>query len=162
MKRAIFLNQFFFPDHSATSQILTDLAFHLAASGSRRISSPANSSMTTQITTADRRDSARCPYPSRSTTQFGRSALLGRSIDYISYYFSTWRRLCSLAKRGDIVVAMTDPPLISIIAMLAVRAREAQLVNWLQDIYPEVAIQLMSVSKQSRWSKSSPSSVIDH
>src|SRR5689334_19866736 len=31
--RIIFLNRFFFPDHSATSQILTDLAFHLASYG---------------------------------------------------------------------------------------------------------------------------------
>jgi hypothetical protein len=33
MNRLIFLNRFFFPDHSATSQILSDLTFHLAASG---------------------------------------------------------------------------------------------------------------------------------
>src|ERR1700730_3694891 len=33
MKRAIFLNRYFSPDHSATSQILPDLAFHVAASG---------------------------------------------------------------------------------------------------------------------------------
>src|SRR5712692_9780164 len=32
-RRIIFLNRFFFPDHSATSQILTDLAFHLAGCG---------------------------------------------------------------------------------------------------------------------------------
>jgi hypothetical protein len=33
MNRVIFLNRFFFPDHSATSQLLSDLAFHLAAGG---------------------------------------------------------------------------------------------------------------------------------
>src|ERR1700732_1535893 len=33
MKRIIFLNRFFFPDHSATSQILSDLAFYLAGVG---------------------------------------------------------------------------------------------------------------------------------
>jgi colanic acid biosynthesis glycosyl transferase WcaI len=33
MKRVIFLNRFFFPDHSATSQLLSDLAFHLAGAG---------------------------------------------------------------------------------------------------------------------------------
>jgi glycosyltransferase involved in cell wall biosynthesis len=143
MKRAIFLNRFFFPDHSATSQILTDLAFHSAASGiethivtSKQLYDDPDARLPTEETVRD------VHIHRVSTTQFGRSALLGRSIDYISYYFSTWRRLRSLAKRGDIVVAMTDPPLISIIAMLAVRAREAQLVNWLQDIYPEVAIQL--------------------
>ena len=30
MPRLIFVNRFFHPDHSATSQILCDLAFHLA------------------------------------------------------------------------------------------------------------------------------------
>ena len=31
--RIICINRFFWPDHSATSQLLTDLAFHLAAKG---------------------------------------------------------------------------------------------------------------------------------
>jgi hypothetical protein len=33
MARVIFVNRYFFPDHSATSQILSDLTFHLAAIG---------------------------------------------------------------------------------------------------------------------------------
>ncbi len=33
MKRLIFLSRFFIPDYSATSQIVSDLAIHLAASG---------------------------------------------------------------------------------------------------------------------------------
>jgi glycosyltransferase involved in cell wall biosynthesis len=43
---------------------------------------------------------------------------------------------------GDLVVAKTDPPLISTIAWIATRLRGAQLVNWLQDLYPEVAANL--------------------
>src|SRR5205085_11924989 len=33
MARLIFVNRYFYPDHSATSQILSDLTFHLAAAG---------------------------------------------------------------------------------------------------------------------------------
>jgi colanic acid biosynthesis glycosyl transferase WcaI len=33
MKQIVFLNRFFFPDESATSQLVSDLAFHLAAAG---------------------------------------------------------------------------------------------------------------------------------
>jgi colanic acid biosynthesis glycosyl transferase WcaI len=33
MPRLIFVNRFFHPDHSATSQILGDLAFHVAEAG---------------------------------------------------------------------------------------------------------------------------------
>ena len=37
---------------------------------------------------------------------------------------------------------MTDPPLVSIVAMQAAKHRRARLVNWLQDVYPEVAVEL--------------------
>jgi len=37
------------------------------------------------------------------------------------------------------VVAKTDPPLISVPAALVCRWRGARLVNWLQDLFPEVA-----------------------
>ena len=48
----------------------------------------------------------------------------------------------SLARRGDILIPMTDPPLASIPAILAAKQRGVHFVNWLQDIYPEVAIAL--------------------
>ena len=37
---------------------------------------------------------------------------------------------------------MTDPPLISIFAMAVAKTRKARLINWLQDIFPEVASEL--------------------
>jgi hypothetical protein len=37
---------------------------------------------------------------------------------------------------------MTDPPLISLVAMRIAARRGANLINWLQDIYPEVAVAL--------------------
>jgi colanic acid biosynthesis glycosyl transferase WcaI len=143
MKRVIFLNRFFFPDHSATSQILTDLAFYLARSGinthvitSRQLYDDPDARLSTE-------EFVNNVHIHRvSTTQFGRAALLGRSVDYFSYYASTARQLLTLATRGDIVVAMTDPPLLSTFALPAVQRRQAHLVNWLQDLYPEVAINL--------------------
>jgi glycosyltransferase involved in cell wall biosynthesis len=68
--------------------------------------------------------------------------LFGRGIDYLSFYTSLWRCLLALADRGDVLVAKTDPPLLSVLAMRAARRRGAHLVNWLQDLYPEVAVQL--------------------
>jgi colanic acid biosynthesis glycosyl transferase WcaI len=143
MKRIFFLNRYFYPDHSATSQILSDLAFHLAASG-RQVH---------VITSQQRYENPESRLPAKeivngvhvsrvSTTQFGRSVLLGRGVDYLSFYASAWRLLRDLVKRDDILVAMTDPPLVSVVAMRAAKRRGVHLVNWLQDIYPEVAVQL--------------------
>ncbi len=143
MNRLIFLNRFFAPDYSATSQILGDLAFALAEFGrdvhvvtSRQLYDDPQASLPTE-------EILRGVHVHRvSSTQFGRSALVGRGIDYFSFYVSLWRCMLTLARRDDILIAMTDPPLESIPAMNAVRRRGAHLVNWLQDLYPEVAIEL--------------------
>jgi colanic acid biosynthesis glycosyl transferase WcaI len=85
MKRLIFLNRYFFPDHSATSQILSDLAFHLAKSG-REVH---------VITSQQRYDDQKACLPAQETvagvrihrirtTRFGRSGLFGRGVDYLS------------------------------------------------------------------------------
>ena len=148
MNRVIFVNRFFAPDHSATSQIVSDLAFQLASS-----SDPAGSMRVCAITSQQRYDNPKEKLPSRevvhgvcihrvSSTHFGRSSLIGRGIDYLSFYRSIWQALMTMTDMGDIIVAKTDPPLLSILAMRAAKKRGALLINWLQDLYPDVAIEL--------------------
>jgi glycosyltransferase involved in cell wall biosynthesis len=143
MRRLIFINRFFAPDHSATSQILSDLAFDLAGAG-REVHI---------VTSRQIYDDPKAALPERETingvdvhrvasTGFGRTALLGRSIDYVSFYRSVRRCLIGLVRPGDIVIAKTDPPLISIVARPVARRNGARSVNWLQDIYPETAVDL--------------------
>ncbi len=50
--------------------------------------------------------------------------------------------MLAVASRGDVVIAKTDPPMISVPVMMAARLRGARRVNWLQDLFPEVAIAL--------------------
>jgi colanic acid biosynthesis glycosyl transferase WcaI len=143
MQRLIFINRYFFPDHSATSQILSDLAFNLSRAGrevhvvtSRQIYDDPKASLRDY-------EVIRNVHVHRvSSTQFGRTALLGRSIDYLSFYWSVWRCLIAIAQRGNVLVAKTDPPLVSMVAMAAARRSGARLINWLQDAYPEVAVEL--------------------
>jgi colanic acid biosynthesis glycosyl transferase WcaI len=72
-------------------------------------------------------------------TQFGRQNLVGRTLDYLSFYicgcFALWRA----ARRGAVVIAMTDPPLLGVPVLIVARLRGARCVHWLQDIFPEVA-----------------------
>ena len=143
MRRLIFINRFFAPDHSATSQILSDLAFDLAGAG-REVH---------LVTSQQIYDDPKAALPERETingvdvhrvasTGFGRTALIGRSIDYVSFYRSVRRCLDELVRPGDIVIAKTDPPLMSVVARPVARRVGARLVNWLQDIYPETAVEL--------------------
>jgi colanic acid biosynthesis glycosyl transferase WcaI len=141
--KIVFLNRYFHPDHSATSQMLSDLAFHLARRGHA----------VHVITGGQRYDDPAAALPAVETvrgvavhrvwtTRFGRHRLFGRAIDYLTFYLSAALRLARLARQGDSVVAMTDPPLISVPSALVARLRGARLVNWLQDLFPETAERL--------------------
>jgi glycosyltransferase involved in cell wall biosynthesis len=57
----------------------------------------------------------------------------------VSFFFVAAWRLWRVARANDVVVAKTDPPLLSVMAAPIVWLRGARLVNWLQDIFPEVA-----------------------
>jgi colanic acid biosynthesis glycosyl transferase WcaI len=138
--KVIFLNRFFYPDESATSQMLSDLAFALAQ---RR-------QVISVIASRQRYDQPGAKLASSEiiegvsvfrvwTSRFGRHNLFGRLIDYLTFFFSaTWRLYCH-TRAGDIIVAMTDPPALSIVGMTVCMLRRARLVNWLQDIFPETA-----------------------
>jgi colanic acid biosynthesis glycosyl transferase WcaI len=143
LTRVILLNRFFFPDHSATSQLATDLSMDLAARGFDVIA----------ITSRQRydnpdahlaRDEALSGISIRrvGTTHFGRQNLVGRAIDYLSFYASSSCALWRESTRGAVVIAMTDPPLLSVPALIVARMRGCNTVNWLQDVFPEVAERL--------------------
>jgi glycosyltransferase involved in cell wall biosynthesis len=143
MRRIVFLNKYFFPDYSATSQILGDLAFHLAESGSR----------VAVVTSRQRYDDPRADLPEQERiggveihrvtgTRFGRTGLVGRSVDYLSFYRSAYRAVTTLTQPGDVLIVKTDPPLVCIPALRAARRRGLHLINWLADLYPEVAVEL--------------------
>jgi colanic acid biosynthesis glycosyl transferase WcaI len=140
MPRLIFINRYFFPDHSATSQLLSDLTFYLAAAGqavhvvaSKQIYDDPEAAL------PDHETIGGVTVHRVASTRFGRANLPGRALDYLSFYKSMRRRLGEIAQLGDIVVAKTDPPLLSLAVAPTVRKRRARLVHWLQDIYPETA-----------------------
>lgn len=143
MKRIIFINRYYRPDHSATAQLLSDLAQTLADDGHE----------VSVVTSRQTYDDANRQLPAHEVIQgvcvhriwtscFGRAKLTGRAVDYLSFYVSSLIYLLRRLQRGDIVIAKTDPPLISVIAALCARIKGAVLINWLQDVFPEVANKL--------------------
>ena len=141
--RICFINRYFHPDHSATSQMLSDLAFFLAGRGHE----------VAVITSRQRYDAPDARLAAEEhvngvavhrvwTSRFGREFLPGRAVDYLTFYLSTAWRLLRLVGRGDVVVAKTDPPMISVPVGWVAALQGARLVNWLQDLFPEVAAAL--------------------
>src|SRR5215218_9718762 len=101
--RIIFVNRFYAPDHSATSQMLTDLAAALATDNEVHV-----------VTSRQRYDDPAASLPAHEvidgvvvdrvrTTAFGRSHLPGRALDYLSFYATATFRLMRLATPGAII-----------------------------------------------------------
>jgi glycosyltransferase involved in cell wall biosynthesis len=150
-RRVFFVNRYFYPDESATSQMLSDLAFGLAGHGvevhvlcSRQIYTDPGADL------AARERLYGVEVHRVATTRFGRARLIGRALDYASFYFSTALALSMSLRAHDLVVAKTDPPLISILAAIVARLKCAELINWQQDVFPEIATQL-GANPLPRW-----------
>lgn len=138
--RLLFVNRYFYPDTCATSQLLTDLAIFLAKEGhdvhivtSRQLYENPRANLAA-IETHQGVHIHRV-----ATSRFGRQPLAGRLVDYGYFYTAAAHRLFKLTRRGDIIIAKTDPPLISVIGASIAKARSATLINWVQDLFPEAA-----------------------
>jgi len=138
--KIVFVNRYFSPDESATSRMLSDLAFRLAERGLSVAVVTSRQLYEDPTAALPPREVLRGVSVHRvATATRGRSRLAGRALDYASFHVSAGIELLRILSPGDVVVAKTDPPLISVAAARAAAWRGATLVNWLQDLFPEVA-----------------------
>jgi glycosyltransferase involved in cell wall biosynthesis len=133
--KLVFFNRFFFPDASATSQMLSDLAFELARTGAE----------VHVVASHPQGERARVEEIQGLTVHRvaaaagGPHGLARRAAAYLAYYRGARQAATRLLCTNDVAIALTDPPLLSAgIAPLA-RRRGAKLVAWLQDLFPEIA-----------------------
>ncbi len=142
MVRIILINRYFYPDESATAQLLTDLAQSLA-----------DEHEVVALCSRQRLNDAGAHLPTHDhlgqiriqrlwSTTWGRSRLAGRALDYASFLISAGFWLSIHLRRGDVLLVKTDPPMLGVIAALASLVRGVSLVHWLQDLYPETAWRL--------------------
>ncbi|MEM6574239.1 MAG: glycosyltransferase family 4 protein [Pseudomonadota bacterium] len=149
MKRIVFINRYYQPDQSATARVLTALTVGLARRGYR-----------VHVLTSDQRyeePTARLPARESldgvevhrlATSRFGRRGLAGRTADYLAFIAAASWWLLKHLRRGELVVCKTDPPMLSAFLWPVLALRGAVLVNWLQDLFPEVAVELGVLSRR--------------
>ena len=141
--KIIFVNRYFYPDNSATSQILSDLAFYLSDCSyeihivTGRVDYSNSKIIYNKHETIDNVTINRL-----WTINFCRNNLVGRSLDYLSFYVSSLISLVFLANKNDLIIVKTDPPMISIIVHAVCLLKRAKYINWLQDLFQEVGEKL--------------------
>ncbi len=146
--RLTILNQFFYPDHSATSQLMTELAQNLGEYGFE----------VTAIASRGRYNGGGALPPREQykgvrierawATSFGKTCLPGRLADYLTFYLAAFWKLLTMP-RQDVVMALTTPPLIGLIALIVGRLRGMRFVALMEDLYPDVAVALGALSPKS-------------
>jgi hypothetical protein len=132
--RITLLNQFFWPDASATSQILTDAARHLAKDH-EIVAICADSGAA--ISNGEFNLETEIPVIRVRSASFSRRSL-GRVVSYVSYLAGSF--YCGLkCKHPDVYVTLTTPPVLPIVGSLLSTWRRANHVIWEMDLYPDIA-----------------------
>lgn len=81
------------------------------------------------------------------STAFPRRRLVLRAFNYVTYLVASfWAAL--RAPRPDVVLCMTDPPVIANVALLVARRRRVPLVVISQDVFPEIAVLLERIENR--------------
>jgi colanic acid biosynthesis glycosyl transferase WcaI len=142
----IFLvNRYFWPDESATSQLLTDLAEDLQAAGHE-----------VQVFTSRQlynRPWARLPKQQMwqsvlinrvPTSCFGRRFFWGRFLDILTFHLALRYANHNLA-RPDAWFVMTDPPLLVNTVLKLRHKLGGRVIHHVDDVYPDLAMALGSL-----------------
>ena len=152
LPRLIFVNRVYWPSTQATAQLLTDLAEGLAARGwTVHVIATGEASTRQNGVTVH-----------RTGTADKHGGLVSRALSHRRFLRAARWKLATLVRPGDLVVPMTDPPLLAVAVAREAVARGAQMVPWIQDIYPEIAavhfgplagffLSPLKVSRDSAW-----------
>lgn len=170
--RLIFINRFFYPDESATSLMLTDLVEGLAPLGLEMRVITATASYTGSDDCASVALPANLAVTRLPNLSVSHQSLLGRVLNFVAFYYGLILAGLRHLRRDDVIICLTDPPFVGIVATLLAQLKGASVVHWVQDIYPETAtslgfgspsnplIRLVAALRDWAWSKAAINVVI--
>ena len=136
--RLLVLNQYYWPGVEATAQLLTELCEALAEDVDVKVVTGVlhGHEDEPRKTVHNGVQIVRVP-----STSFERSKLASRASNYLSYLTSALVYGIR-GPRPDVVLCMTDPPIVADIALLVAHRFRAPFVVISQDVFPEIAVQL--------------------
>jgi colanic acid biosynthesis glycosyl transferase WcaI len=137
--RVLAINQFYAPDHAATSQLLTELCEDLARKGDdvTVIASRGAYLGGGELPATEVLRGVRVVRP--WATRLGKATVAHRLSDYLSFWATAVVSAATEA-RPDVMLVLTTPPMIASGGVLVAGIRGVPLVTWVQDVYPEVAV----------------------
>jgi putative colanic acid biosynthesis glycosyltransferase WcaI len=135
--RLLVLNQYYWPGVEATAHLLSELCSALADEFDITVvTGMVQGAGSPGRATRDGVEILRV-----NSTSFDRSRLSMRAANYLSYLGLSFLEGLRV-ERPDVVLCMTDPPVIADLALVIARRFDAPLVVVSQDVFPEVAVAL--------------------
>lgn len=145
----LFLNRSFTPDPTSTAQLLAELATGLTEDFQVTVIAghPVRSSTSAGLRFREIMQAFR---PNPEVLQgvhvyrcglrtFCKSSFWGRVASYLLYFAASWRAVRN-AKKADLIVAWTDPPIIGLVGLTYRRLGKSRFAMVVQDVFPEVAL----------------------
>jgi putative colanic acid biosynthesis glycosyltransferase WcaI len=140
-----FFNRSYWPDQAATGQLLSELAEDLVARHGCEVTVVAGRA----VNTSRRRDNGGLRPVMHEAhhgvrilrangTRFRPRRFAGRAANYLTYLGSAAVAARQVG-RPDVVVALTDPPVVGLTALWTARRSGARFVFLCEDVFPEVA-----------------------
>jgi len=147
--RVVFLNRSFYPDITATGQLLTELCEDLVKDYNCQVTVIAGRPL---ILISKDNDQARnfgtgiiqkenlkgIEILRVKNTTFSPKSFLGRISNYLTYFSLSLIASFKL-KKPDLVVTLTDPPIIGLVGLFISRRFNIPLIISVRDIFPEAA-----------------------
>lgn len=133
-----FFNRSYWPDLGATGQLLTELAEDLVRDHGWDVTVVAGYPLRSdvQLPASECRNGVQILRAAGSTLD--PKQFIGRGTNYLTYFASA--AFTGLAvRKPDVVVALTDPPIIGLAALATARKAGVPFVFLCEDIFPEVA-----------------------
>jgi len=139
--RVCFFNRSYWPDFGATGQLLTELAEDLVAHHGCAVTVVTGYPLRGGESVAAREVRNGVEIIRAASTTLSPRRFTGRATNYLTYFASACAAGLRIP-RPDVVIALTDPPIVGLAALLAARRHRARFVFLCQDIFPEVAVLL--------------------
>ena len=140
-RHVCFFNRSYWPDLSATGQLLTELAEDLVRVRAWDVTVVTGYPLRSdaRLSGSEWRHGVHIVRGAGSTLDPSR--FTGRAANYLTYFASAVLKGQGV-RRPDVVVALTDPPIVGLAALAAAARARAPFVFLCEDIFPEVAVLL--------------------
>ena len=142
--KLLFVNRSYWPDMEATGQLLSELCEGLAEREDVSVSvlcgQPNFAAEGAEFKRFGKQIRNGVEIRRTTHTTFDKSSFLGRLVNFLSFCVSAFVSLL-FGPKPDVIVCQTDPPLSPIAACAVAFVRRIKFVCYLQDVYPDIAVE---------------------